>query len=272
MSPTRRLALAGLAALAARPALAADPGMASGGYERDGRKLAFAHAAALSQDNTEGLLEGGPQLRVVLSDVEVPAAALNGVAFPPVTGLARQDAVHGVMLEFSPKDPKTMHVTVLAKPQELGASLTNISLANSQGVFKRLEVTATRVSGEYDGGADSGFKFSFSAPLATDPVTADLRGPDAQKSEPLRVLIARAEALGRGDLPAAVALSSQYSDLRNAPPQMLKEMAPAMSEMVKQLKAVKRVVVRQSSAVVLQGDGGGWTSLVRENDAWKVAD
>jgi hypothetical protein len=234
-------------------------------------KLAFSHAIALSQDNAEGLLDNGPQIRVVLSDVEIPVAALYGIVFPPVLGLARSQAVRGVMLEFAPKAPSAMHVTVLSKPQELGASLTNISLSNSQGVFKRLDVNATRVSGDYDGGQGADFKFNFSAPVFTDPVQADLKGPAAQASEQIRVLIARAQALGRGDLPAAVALSSQGSDVKNIPPEVLKQLGQATPQMVKELKAVKRVVVRQSTAVALQG-GGSWASLVLENGAWKVAD
>ncbi|WP_372784869.1 hypothetical protein [Phenylobacterium sp.] len=268
----RRNLLVAALVLTAGPALALDPGTASGHYARDGVKLTFSHAIALSQDNTEGLLDNGPQVRVVLSDVEVPVAALYGAVFPPVNGMARKDAVHGVMLEFSPKDPKAMHVTVLSRPQELGASLTNISLSNSQGVFKKIVVTATRVTGEYDDGGEGGdMKFSFSAPVFTDPVQADLRGPDAQKSPQVQALIARAEAIGRGDLPAALALSSQGSDLRGVPAGELKQFKAAVPEMLKGIRAIKRVVVRRETAVALMGDGG-FSSLVLEGGAWKVAD
>ncbi|THD71350.1 hypothetical protein [Phenylobacterium sp.] len=269
MSATRRLVLgASLAALAA-PALALDPGVASGAFAFDGAKFDLKHAIALSQDNAEGLLENGPQIRVVLSDIEVPIASLYGVGFPPVLGMAREAAVSGLMLEFAPKSPTAMHVTMLSKPKELGASLTNLSMANSAGIFKRLEVSANRVSGDYDDGSD--VKFSFSAPVFTDPVQADLQGPAAQASEQIRVLIARAEALQRGDLPAAVALSSKVSRIGEMPPEVLKQAAQAMPQMIKDLKAVKRVVVRQSTAVALQGRGS-WASLVLENGAWKVAD
>jgi hypothetical protein len=267
----RRAVLAAGLTLAAAPAFAIDPGTASGHFNRDGVKIEFRHAIALSQDNTEGLLDGGPQIRLVLSDVEVPVAALYGVVFPPVIGMARKETVHGVILEFGPKDPTAMHVTVLARPEDPQSSLTNVSLSNSNGVFKRLEASPTRVVGDYDGGEDSDFKFSFSAPVFTDPVKADLRGPDAQKSEQIRVLIARAEAIGRGDLPAALALSSQGSGLRGVPPEMLKEAAKAMPQLVKELKGVKRVVVREQTAVALQGDGS-WSSLILEGGAWKVAD
>ena len=267
----RRAVLAAGLALTAAPAFAIDPGTASGHFNRDGVKIDFRHAIALSQDNTEGLLDGGPQIRLVLSDVEVPVAALFGVVFPPVIGMARKETVHGVILEFGPKDPTAMHVTVLAKPEDPQSSLTNVSLSNSNGVFKRLAVSPTRVVGDYDGGEDSDFKFSFSAPVFTDPVKADLRGADAQKSEQMRVLIARAEAIGRGDLPAALALSSQGSGLRGVPPEMVKEAAKAMPELVKELRGVKRVVVREQTAVALQGDGS-WSSLLLEGGAWKVAD
>ena len=266
----RRAILAAGLALAAGPAFAIDPGVASGHYSRDGVKIDFKHAIALSQDNAEGLLDHGPQVRVVLSDVEVPISALCGVVFPSVLGMARKEQVRGVILEFGPKDPTSMHVTVLAKPEDPQSSLTNVSLSNSSGVFKRLDVNAARVSGDYDGGEDSDFKFSFSAPVFTDAVTADLRGADAQKSEQIRVLIARAEALGKGDLPAALALSSQGSGLRGVPPDVLKQ-AAAMPQLVKELKSVKRVVVRRETAVALQGDGS-WSSLVLENGVWKVAD
>jgi hypothetical protein len=271
MNTTRRWVMAaGLAAFAS-PALALDPGVASGAYAHDGVKLNFKHAVALSQDNTEGLLDGGAQIRVVLSDVEVPIAALYGIVFPPVIGMARDQTVRGVMLEFTPKSPSAMHVTVLSKPEELGASLTNISLSNSQGVFKRLEVSATRASGDYAGDDEADFKFNFSAPVFTDPVQADLKGPAAQASEQIRVLIARAEALGRGDLAAAAALSSQGSNVKAVPPQMLQQIHQATPQMIRELKAIKRVVVRQSTAVALQGHGS-WASLVLENGAWKAAD
>jgi hypothetical protein len=271
MNATRRLVMAAGLATLASPALALDPGVASGGYVHDGVKLSFKHAIALSQDNTEGLLDNGPQIRVVLSDVEVPIAALYGIMFPPVIGMARDQTVRGIMLEFAPKSPTAMHVTVLSKPQELGASLTNISLSNSEGVFKRLEVNATRVSGDYDGADGGDFKFNFSAPVFTDPVQADLKGPAAQASEQIRVLIARAEALQRGDLAAAVALSSKGSQIGAMPPEVLKQAAKEIPQMIKELKAVKRVVVRQSTAVALQGRGS-WSSLVLENGAWKAAD
>jgi hypothetical protein len=270
MIPRRSVLAAGLA-LAASSASAIDPGTAAGHYEADGLKLVFRHAIALSQDNTEGLLDGGPQMRVVLSDAEAPVSALYGLVFPRAMTLAREEKLRGVMLEFSPAAPTAMHVTVLAKPSDPGASLTNISLANTSGVFKRLDVSATRVAGDYVRGEESSLSFSFSAPVFTDPVQADLRGPDAQKSEQVRVLLARALAVQKGDLPTALALSSQGSGLRMVTPADLQGAGAMMAEMIRDVKAIKRVVVRRETAVALMSQGS-WASFVREDGAWKVAD
>ncbi len=52
---------------------------------------------------------------------------------------------------------------------------------------------------------------------------------------------------------------------------MVRDAAKAMPELIKELKGVKRVVVREYTAVALQGDGS-WSSLILEAGAWKVAD
>jgi hypothetical protein len=269
-----RALAAGLAALvlaAASPALALDPGVASGHYAGDGAKLSFTHAVALSQDDTEGLLDHGPLVRVLLSQEDVPASALLGIAFPPVRQMARSGAVHGVLLEFNPADKTTLSVTVLSPPTEPGAFMHTLSLSRSTGLWKQLDVNAATASGDYDGGGDPDLVFHFSAPVATDPVQADLKGAEAQASEPVKLIIQRAQAIGRGDLAAALALSSKGSSLRDAPPEALKGAAPEAAQMVKQYKAAKRVVIRRDTANVIL-DGHTWASLVREDGVWKVAD
>ncbi|HEY3948852.1 hypothetical protein [Phenylobacterium sp.] len=263
----RALGLALAATLLAGPVWA-QAGAATGQFKGDAGSFALTHAVALSQDNLEGLLDKGPQIRLVLSQEDVPAEALYGVAFPPVTTLARKQAAHGIMLEFAPKAPTEMHMVILARPADPRASLTNSSISNSQGLFKRLEVTATRVSGQYEG---EGMSFTFDAPLAVDAVQADLKGPAAVASEPVKVLLARADAIARGDLAAALAVSAESSSLRSLPPEQFKQAAAMGREMVKELKATRRVVIRQHTAVVL-GSDGGFSNLVRDGAAWKVAD
>jgi hypothetical protein len=274
MMKTLRLGLAVLALLWAGPGLALDAGTASGHYVREGRKFEFAHAIALSQDNTEGLLDHGPQVRVLLSDREVPIQALYGIAFPPVRAMAREGAVRGLLLEFDPADRTSLRITILAKPDDPSEFAPNLSLTNSEGLWTRLEASATRIVGDYrSSDEDRDMAFVFSAPVFTDAVQADLKGADAQKSEQVRVLIARAEAIGRGDLPAALALSSRQSAqaLGAMPAEALKEAKGSMAPFVKELKAIKRVVVRRETAVALMSEGS-WSSLVLEDGAWKVAD
>jgi hypothetical protein len=269
-----RWGLAVLALLWAAPGFALDAGTASGHYVRDGQSFTFAHAMALSQDNAEGLLDNGPQVRLLLSDREVPIQALYGIAFPPVRAMAREGAVRGLLLEFDPADRTSLRITVLAKPDDPSEFAPNLSLTNSEGLWKRLEASATRIAGDFQSGdADRDLAFSFSAPVFTDPVQADLKGADAQKSEQVRVLVARAEAIGRGDLPAAMALSSRKSAqaLSAMPAEALREARGSMAPFIKELKAIKRVVVRRETAVALMAEGS-WSSLVLEDGAWKVAD
>jgi len=269
----RRLAvlLAGLALAAGGPARALDPGAASGHYTGDGAKLSFTHAVALSQDNAEGLLDHGPQVRVLLSQEEVAPEALHGIAFPPVRRMAAAGAVHGVLLEFSPADRTTLYVTVLSPPTEAGAFMHTLTLSHTGGVWKQLEVSTTRASGGYDAGGEPDLAFSFSAPVFTDPVQADLKGAEAQASEPMKVLIARAQAIGRGDIPAALALSAKDSRLRDIPPAALRKFGGEAAGMVKQFRTAQRVVVRRDTAVAIL-DAHSWANLVREDGAWKVAD
>jgi len=264
-------ALALAVAVCAGPAFALDPGTASGHYTRDGVRLNFAHAVALSQDNTEGLLDHGPQMRVLLSAEDVPIDALYGLVFPPVRAMASKGKVHGVLLEFDPTDKTQLHVTVLMPPKEPGEFAPNISLSASSGVWKQLTSSATRIGGAYDAGSDADFAFTFSAPVFTDPVQADLKGPAAQASDQVKVLMVRAQAIAKGDLAGALAVSSKGSGLREVPPGMIKEAAKQAPEMIKQIKAIKRVVVRRETAVALMGQGS-WSSLVMEDGVWKVAD
>ena len=275
MSGLARLSRRGLVAsglaLGALPAWALDPGVAAGRYASDGLTLAPTHALALLQDNVEGALDHPSQLRVLLSDVEAPVEALYGLAFPPVRAMARRGALQGLLLEFDPGDPTRLLMTVLAKPNDPRAFLPTISLSNSGGLWRRLEVSATRVVGELHP-RDDGLALGFSAPVFTDAVEADLTGPAVQASEPLKVLIARAEALGRGDLAAALALSTPDAaeTLRALSPEVVKMAQAEVPNMLRELKAARRVVIRRATAAV--DVGGGWANLRRSAGTWKVAD
>jgi hypothetical protein len=269
----RRALLALSLAAVAAPAFALDPGTAAGKFEREGVKLGFTHAVALLQDNAEGVLEHPRQLRVLLTDREVPPSVLHGLIFPPVRAMARAGAVRGVLLEFDPGDKTSLQMTVLAKPDDPQAFLPNVSLSNSVGLWTRLDVSDTRVAGELKPDDDGQLTASFSAPIFTDAVQADLKGPAAAASEPAKVLIARAEALAKGDMATAYGLSSEESaaQLRALPPAVMKQAAAQVPAMLKDLRSARRVVIRRETAAV-QGAHGDWSSLVLEGGAWKAAD
>lgn len=263
----RALLAGGLALASVRPAWAIDPGVAQGRYNDDGVDFKVSHAIALAMDNAEGFSEG-EGLRVLLSDREVPVSAICGLAFPPVWNMAREGQLEGLLLKFDPKDRTSLVATVLTRP-EPGYSMANTSISNSEGLWTRLDVSATRVAGELKAEASDRMVFEFSAPVFTNAVEADLKGPAALASEPVKVLLARAEAIGRGDFKAAAALSADTRAFENIPPEALKE-APRMSAlMVRELRRAKRVVIRRETAAVMLGEGE-WSSVVKVGGVWKA--
>lgn len=267
----RRTLLAAGAALAARPAFAIDEGVAQGRYNDDGVDFKVSHAIALAVDDVEGFSEGAG-LRVLLSDREVPVSALCGLAFPPVWNLARDGKLEGLLLKFDPADRTALVATILTKP-EPGYSMATTTISNSEGLWARLEANPTRVVGELKSDASERMVFEFSAPVFTNAVEADLKGPAAAASEPVKVLVARAEALGRRDLEAAAALSTPEAaaSIRAAPPELLKEAPKFAGQMVRALRAPKRVVIRRETAAVMMGPGE-WASVAKVDGAWKASD
>lgn len=267
----RRAVLAGGLALAAGPAFAIDPGRAAGRYNHDGADFKVTHAIALTVDNTEGFSDEGPGLRV-LSDREVPVSAICGLAFPPVWGMARDGKLEGLLLKLDPADKTSLVATILTKP-EPGYSMATTTISNTEGLWSRLDASPTRVSGELKADASDSMIFEFSAPVFTNAVEADLKGPAAAASEPAKVLLARAEALSRKDFKAAAALSTADSarNLEAIPPEILKDLARFTSRMVRELKAPRRVVIRRETAAVMLGPGE-WASLTKVDGVWKASD
>jgi hypothetical protein len=268
------IALAATLALAAGPAGAIDPGTASGHFTSDEIKVpALAHAVALSLDDAEGQLERPNELRVLLSEEEVPASALSGLVFTPAHTLAKAGALHGLLLKFDPADRNSVYVTILAKPEDPQQSFTTLTLSNTEGVWTRIEVKATRALGELKASDTFDMAASFSTPVFTNPVQQDLKGPAAGKSEQVRVLLARFDALARGDMTTALSLSTKGAadELQALPPATMTAAKAQIPQLIRQLKAATRVVVRRDSAAVQTPDGS-WFSLALENGVWKSAD
>jgi len=268
----RRLVLAGGAALAARPAFAIDPGVAKGGYKGDEGSFAVSHAVALAMDGAEGFGGGDERMRVVLSQAEVLPSALTGLAFPPVWAQARAGKVKGLLLAFDPADRTKIYVTILAAP-EPGYSLATTTLSSSEGVWSRLDVSATRISGELKPDLSDAMRFSFSAPVFTNAVVSDLKGPAVQASEPVKVLIARAEALQKGDIATVKALSTDgaAANFDKIDPEFMKAVRREIPGLIQKLKTAKRVVIRRETAAVML-EKGSWASASLVDGVWKGTD
>ena len=268
----RRTLLAAGAALLAPPAFAIDPGKAIGRYNDDGVDFKVTHALALAVDNAEGFGDSDQGLRVLLSDREVPLSAICGLAFPPVWGMARDGRLEGLLLKFDPADKTALVATILTKP-EPGYSLATTTISNSEGLWSRLEAGPTRVAGELKADASERMIFEFSAPVFTNAIEADLKGAAAAASEPVKVLLARAEALSRRDFKAAAALSTEDAakGFDTIPPEVLKEITKLTAEMTRRLRNPKRVVIRRETAAVMLGEGE-WASVVKVDGVWKASD
>lgn len=266
---------------------AIDPGIAQGTLKINNETIELKEAYAHFHDNTEGLLDYPKEIRIVLADRRIPQESLRGIAFLPVTVLAKEGNVRGLLLQFDPGDQGKMTVTILRKPSRQGASLTTLSRSDSgKKLFKKLVISRTRVDGETEyaekGSPDSesfpsiSYSVKFSAPLFNElPVTADLKGRAAQDSPQAKVLREKITALKKGDFDAVKRLSTERANRRTDLflAQMGADQAKmfakeAAKEEEQSLKSIKRIVVRGSTAVMIFSKNA-WSSFVQEGGQWK---
>jgi hypothetical protein len=253
---------------ASSSACTADPGTASGRYQDEDHKIVFNHVLVLRQDDAEKVRDEGPGFRVLLSAEEVDPLALEGALFPPVYNLARENKLHGLLLDFDPAKPGELHIAVLDKTAAEGGGVST-TFSNSDSLWKKLEIADGRMSGELKDRDDMIFRFD--APVHEDPVKEQFRGA-AAKSNPLVLMLHRRyEALARGNYAGADAVSSQArrdeiaqasDDLRAT----ARQFAPAM---LADVGKIDRLIIRTNIATALSPDGTAH-GFVRENGAWKV--
>lgn len=281
-----------VAALALFPAaaIAIDPGVAKGTLQVEGDAVTLSHSLALRQDNTEGLLDG-PELRLLLSDREVPPSALAGPQLTGIERLARSGGVRGILLRLeADARPDSVFGTLLYPPTELGASLTYFTLSGEGAGFQRFETGDKRILGEaahrshpeadFPGMVRFEYQAGFSAPVFQDlDVTADLKGRAAQDSEPARAFLVFEQALRDADLAAAFArmTEARAEELRNFLEQIgeseFRAQAVAMLPPNEVRKGqIERVVIRGKRATLIYREPGalGAGTLVEKDGAWKV--
>jgi hypothetical protein len=275
--------------ISSQVAQAIDTGTLSGMLRIGDEVVELKEVYAHFHDNAEGLLDRPKEMRIVLSDRPIPQESLRGIAFLPVTRLAREGKVVGLLLQFDPKDQHRMVVTLLRNPSQPGKSLMTLSLIDTeQNLFKKLKISETRVEGEIDYAethkADSeglpslSYSVIFSAPRFHEmPVTADLKGKAAQSSPQVKILREKAKALGKGDFAAVSKLTSEAANRRNeAIMEQMGDQIAAISkeaavDLEKSLKTIQRAIVRGDRAVVIFANKG-WTNFVKEGGQWKSDD
>lgn len=268
---------------------AIDPGKAQGILKIGDGTIELKEAYAHFHDNAEGLLDRPKEMRIVVCDREIPQESLRGIAFLPVETLAKEGKVVGLLLQFDPSDQSKMVVTVLRTPSQQGASLITLSLADmGQKLFKKLAISQTRLDGEVEysekGNPGSeylpGISYSvkFTAPVFNElPVTADLKGKAAQDSPQAKIAREKMNAMKKGDFEAVKRLSTERSkhqtdlllaQMGSKAPSIAKEIA---GEMEQSLKKIERVVVRDSTAVMIYSDKA-WSHFALEDGQWKSDD
>jgi hypothetical protein len=264
-----------------------DPGSVEGSLRINDSEVQLKWAYARLHDNAEGVLDRSKKLRILLTDREVPADALDGIVFLPVEEMAKQGEVHGLLLELDPKDPDNMVVTLLYPPSDPGYSLITQTISKGKGI-PGWSLDSNHVSGTVEHHDDAEWDFpdiprlsymlQFNAALSHEPpVTEDLKKKKALSSPQVQVLSAKADALIRGDFVAVQEVCSERARRHNEVvfahrTEEVQTMAKeAGTQMKKSLKKVQRVVVRGNRAVVIFS-GKEWATLVLENGEWKSDD
>lgn len=270
-------------------AYAIDQGTVQGTLKINGREVKLTRSYAHLHDNAEGLLSFVRELRIVLADRDIPQSSLKGIVFLPVTSLAREGKVEGIMITLDPADQSRALVTLLVKPSSQGHSLMTVTLgATGSKIFSRLLMSNVRVSGEIEY-TDSRmqtdddlpalvFSAKFSAPLFKElPVTADLKGKAARNSIQAKVYREKIDALKNADFEALKRLSTEKANRRDAA--MLAQMGDrakafakeAAGDLEKSGNLISRVVVRGDTAVMIFSDKH-WATFARERGQWKTDD
>ena len=280
-------------ALFATPSIssAIDPGSATGTLTVDGDTVPLKYAYAHLHDNAEGWLDTKKEMRILVSDRDVPQEAISGLnLFTTLSEMVMEGSVRGVLLRFDPGKPKSVVVTVLYPPKDQGFSLANRTISDSEkGPLENLLISKLRVSASVNhnspgnselGWPSESYSFKFSAPLFNEPpVTEILKGKKAMKSPQAKVILAKAAAMKRGDLETAKKYTSERSIIemdriisqsKGEVDSMIRESGKETEQSVR--KGKLRLIVRgdRASLVVDTNEGKSLYGLIRKDGSWLV--
>lgn len=254
------------------PSFAIDPGVAEGVLRINNESIELKHAYAHEYDNEDGLGEG-PELRILLSDREVPQTLLSGFnAGFKLDSMARNGRIRGVLLRLDPVNLNTLlNGTILYPPDNPQNSLVSFTKTGTEE-FQNIEMKNNRVMGKVKDERDAQsedmpayeFSASFSAPLFHDePISARLSGEEAVKSPQAQTILECEEAMRNWNLEKVKTLVSpeKFDEFQgqiarlgdDTVKDMAKQMIPNRATREQQ---VKQVIVRGSQAVVVMEEEG----------------
>lgn len=272
-------------------ARAIDPGTASGTVTFDKDVIQLKYAYAHLHDNAEGWLDTATEMRILVTDRQVPQEALAGLnAFTTLSEMLQQDKLRGVLLRFDPAAPNSILITNLTPPKDPNESLANKSLSyGDRSPIDNLRITGQRVSGAFklhtDANRDMGwaledYSLTFSAPLFKEPaITSDVSGNMALKSPQVAALLAKCAAMAADDVKKARQYATDRSNreadtyLAQAGEEgiaMFRQMAAELEKTVK--NGPLRLVVRGTRAtlIIAAPDGKSLTGFVLQDGTWKT--
>jgi hypothetical protein len=272
-------------------ARAIDPGSASGTFTLDQDVIQLKYAYAHLHDNAEGWLETAKEMRVLMTDRQIPQESLAGLnAFSTLAEMVKHDKLRGVLLRFDPADPKSIVITNIMPSKDPTESLKNVSLSyGDRSPIDQLVITDQRVSGAFklhtSANSDLGwvledYAAAFSAPLFKEPaLTADISGEKALKSPQVTALLAKCAAMVKGDMNKSRQYSTERSNLEGDTfltqsgedgMAMFQQMAGEQEKAIK--KGPLRLVVRGNRAalIVSATDGKTLIEFVQQGGKWKT--
>lgn len=265
---------------------AADGGNAEGTMKVDGITVPLSYAYALVYGNEEGML-GGPELRLLLADREVPLSLLSGPILDRLDSHARRGEVRGLVLRLDLQrlTEATVSGSVLLAPTDPETSLMFVTLT-PQEALENLHVTEATVSGKLafavagdSPGEEVSIAATFHAPNVRDELSARLSEPAAVTSPPVQALLKWNEALRVGDFERLRDLSTteKYREVESfrlevGDDAFRKMVASEVTPDADLRRQIKVVIIRGERAFVVLEDEEGRTlaTALRVGDRWIV--
>jgi len=152
-------------------AAAIDPGRSTGYVQYDDSRIELREAAAHLHRSTNADPPQPAELRIVLSDREIPQESLAGTDIRRLLELAHADAVHGILIRLNPDNPGTLTLTVLTPPPTAQHTVAARRYTDAgRDILRNLRLSPQRVSGDLSCPPNSDLECAahFSAPLFTN--------------------------------------------------------------------------------------------------------